>query len=130
MPRLILQPIVENAIEHGIEQHASGVLTIRAFRREKAIYLEVENDGSMSDDDREAIDRLLAWEGNPEELNQASPGRIGIGNVNMRLKILYGEGSGLTIEEIASKRVLARLVLPDMEFRNEMQEKTSLFLRL
>lgn len=118
VPRLILQPIVENAIEHGIEQHASGMLTIRAYRREKALYLEVENDGSMSEDDRNAIARLLAWDGAAEDLGKTSSGRIGIGNVNLRLKILYGESGGLTIEEVSATRVLAQLVLPEMELRN------------
>ena len=118
LPRLILQPIVENAIEHGIEQHASGTLTIRAYRLAKAVYLEVENDGSMSDADRAAIERLLAWDGGAEDPGTVPAGRIGIGNVNLRLKILYGGDGGLTIGEIAPNRVLAQLVLPDLELHN------------
>ena len=109
VPRLILQPIVENAMEHGIEKRANGVITLRIFAK-KHLYLEVENDGSMTQQDRENIARLLSWDGTSEEENKL--GRIGIRNVNRRLKILYGGEFGLTIEEIAPGCILARITLP------------------
>ena len=60
----------------------------------------------------------MAWDGGAEDPGLAPAGRIGIGNVNLRLKILYGGDGGLTIGEIAPNRVLARLVLPDLELHN------------
>lgn len=110
VPRLILQPIVENAVEHGVEQRANGSIVLRVYADER-LRLEVENDGTMTDQDRENIRRLLGWDGAAEDETLRS-GRIGIRNVNRRLKILYGEGSGLTIEEIAPGRILARITLP------------------
>ena len=110
VPRLILQPIVENAMEHGIEKRANGAITLRIFAK-KHLYLEVENDGSMTQQDRENIKTLLDWDGASEE-EENRPGRIGIRNVNRRLKILYGGEFGLSIEEIAPGCILARITLP------------------
>ena len=110
VPRLILQPIVENAMEHGIEKRANGALTLRIFAKEN-LYLEVENDGSMTQQDRENIARLLSWDGTSEE-EENKLGRIGIRNVNRRLKILYGDAFGLSIQEIAPGCILARITLP------------------
>ena len=110
VPRLILQPIVENAMEHGIEKRTNGAITLRIFAK-KHLYLEVENDGSMTQQDRENIARLLSWDGTSEE-EENKLGRIGIRNVNRRLKILYGGEYGLTIEEIAPGCILARIMLP------------------
>jgi two-component system sensor histidine kinase YesM len=110
VPRLILQPIVENAMEHGIEKRANGALTLRIYAKEH-LYLEVENDGSMTQQDRENIARLLSWDGTSEE-GENKLGRIGIRNVNRRLKILYGEAFGLSIAEIAPGCILARITLP------------------
>lgn len=110
VPRLIFQPIVENAMEHGIEKRGNGSITLRIFAK-KHLYLEVENDGSMTPQDRENITRLLSWDGTSEEAENKL-GRIGIRNVNRRIKILYGEEYGLSIEEIAPGCILARIVLP------------------
>jgi two-component system sensor histidine kinase YesM len=97
-------------MEHGIEKRANGALTLRIYAKEH-LYLEVENDGSMTQQDRENIARLLSWDGTSEE-GENKLGRIGIRNVNRRLKILYGEAFGLSIAEIAPGCILARITLP------------------
>lgn len=112
VPRLILQPIVENAIEHGIDHRPSGVLILRVYAEAGNMLLEVENDGSMTDADREAIEKLLTWDGVAEPADPLRAGRIGIRNVNRRLRILYGEQSGLSIEEKDGGHILARIRLP------------------
>jgi len=116
VPCLILQPIVENAIEHGIAKQDRGELVLRSKLMGDTLVLEVENDGKLTDKDRQVIDKLLNW--NPDE-DQDSPedeGSIGIRNVNRRLKLLYGEEGGLTISETAPGRVLARITIPHVEF--------------
>ena len=110
VPRLILQPIVENAIEHGISHLAKGELLIRLHREGDTLILDVENDGTISPRDREAIDRLLSWDG--KEQMTAGSAHIGIRNVNLRLKILCGPDSGLTLEEIRPGYIRSRIRLP------------------
>ncbi len=113
VPCLILQPIVENAYEHGVANRKKGEIVIRTAMREATLVLEVENDGSMSEKDRKNVARLLGGDADSE----GEEGReyVGIRNVNRRLKILYGEEGGLTIAQSAEKRVLARIVIPHVE---------------
>lgn len=105
IPRLILQPIVENAVEHDITANRSGRLVLRAWQEAGETVLEVEHDGTMTDADRENIRRLASAE-NPGK------GRVGLRNVYRRLKLLYGEAGNLTIEEVTPGTILARLRFP------------------
>lgn len=105
IPRLILQPIVENAVEHDITTRRGGSLWVRAYRREEQIFLEVEHDGRMTEADRQNI-RLLLSDG-------ADGGsQVGLRNVHQRLKLIYGSDGRLTVEETPAGTILARICFP------------------
>jgi two-component system sensor histidine kinase YesM len=114
VPCLILQPIVENAFEHGIALQNKGEIVIRSRMDGDTLIIEVENDGHMSEADKRNVARLLDWDSEAEggEDNREC---VGIRNVNRRLKILYGEEGELTISQISGRRVLARIVIPYVE---------------
>lgn len=111
-PRLILQPVVENAVEHGISTTAKGAITLRLYEKDAQIIIEVENDHALSEADRLAIEQLLAWDGKSKM--QTSSGHLGIRNVNARLKILYGKQNGLSIFTSPTGSTIARLKLPKL----------------
>lgn len=92
IPRLIVQPLVENMVEHGVD--AKGVRTgkLKIFDDERYLYIVVENKGNLTKEAEEKIRNLL----NADKKDVQS-GSIGIRNVNLRLKLLYGEESGLSI---------------------------------
>ena len=95
IPRLIIQPIVENAIEHGMSITGEGELVIRIYRkREDLLCIEIENNRPLSLEDREKIDRLLDGQPDPQTEHRVS---LGIRNVNQRLKMMYGNECGLFI---------------------------------
>ncbi len=96
IPRLIIQPIVENAVEHGGDRSGSITGSLRIYKEKGFLNIEVENNGTLSDEDRGRIDMLLREDSlsDNERLDRMS---IGIRNVNLRLRLLYGEDSGLTI---------------------------------
>ncbi len=94
VPRLVLQPIMENAVEHGINPTQQGTITLRARRQGHWLLLEVENDGTMTQDDLARIRALLSDAPAQEGERSVS---LGIRNVHQRLRILYGEESGLFV---------------------------------
>ncbi len=110
VPRLIMQPVVENAVEHGITPRQRGMLTLRIYQHEGRLYLEVENDAPLSAPDKAAVSRLLQEES--AEGEETKPGQVGIRNVNQRLKLLYGDEAGLSITETEAGSTLARITLP------------------
>ncbi len=105
IPRLILQPIVENAVEHDISRQRGGSLVLRAYENENRVVLEVEHDGSMTEEDRANIAKLLSEE-NEEN------GQVGLKNVYRRIRLLYGDKGSLTIDEERCGLILARISFP------------------
>ncbi len=89
VPTLILQPIVENAVVHGIaQQPEGGTVRVQVGRADGDLLLRVADDGPGM-----AAERLA------EVLDPAWPGRsIGLRNVDGRLRALYGAAHGLVIE--------------------------------
>lgn len=108
VPRLILQPVIENAVEHGIGPGGQGHVVLRGLRQKDRLLLEIENSGGLSEEDEAHIVRLLS----PDYDMQHEPsGNIGIANVNQRLRILYGPEYGLSIVRGAGNQVIARLTV-------------------
>lgn len=105
IPTFILQPLVENAIEHGIDLNRNdrGKLIIRAYRKNDILYLEVEDNGKT----------LFEKIGN-SELEEEKYG-YGTGNVNRRIQLVHGKNYGLKI--VASEKgtiSLLRLKIDDI----------------
>ena len=97
-----MQPIIENAVNHGIVPQGKGTVEIKSRLEEDYLLLEITNDGSMSEEDREKIALLLS----PEyDTSRESSVNLGIANVNQRLRILYGDTCGLTITQEGDKVV-------------------------
>lgn len=105
IPRLILQPIVENAVEHDITSRRGGNLWVRALRDETHMILEVEHDGTMTEADREKIRLLLSG-------SDTDSGRVGLRNVHQRLKLIYGAEGNLGVAQTDHGTVMARIVFP------------------
>lgn len=108
VPRLVMQPIIENAVEHGIQPQQKGEIQIRIFRAEENLILEVENDGVMTEADEARIAKLLS---DDYDVSGESSGNLGIRNVDQRLKIIYGQNSGLSIKMNSKDHSVARIVI-------------------
>ena len=102
VPRLIMQPIIENAVQHGIVPRGEGTLEIMSRLEGEHLILEIKNDGSMSEEDRDKIRTLLAPD---HDASKDSSLHLGIANVNQRLRILYGDTCGLSIAQEGDKVV-------------------------
>lgn len=107
VPKLILQPLVENAIIHGIDRNTDGgTISIRIFGRDDSIIMEVEDDGPGFPEDLAAYDEAER-SGKSHRLNG-----IGIQNINKRIQLIYGEEYGLFYQRGKDgKGTVAMLVL-------------------
>ena len=105
VPRLILQPIVENAVEHDMTRSGGGELWLRVYRQDRLLVLEVEHEGSMSEADRAKVAEQL-------RTSREISGSVGIQNVNQRLKLIYGEDGSLSLDETGHGTILARIHFP------------------
>ncbi|KOR90282.1 sensor histidine kinase [Paenibacillus solani] len=92
VPRLIIQPIVENVFEHAFEDGTQrGVVYIGAECGQDTIRITVEDNGTLlTDEDIEALQRNLA-------MGLKHVEKTGLINVNNRLQLKYGSGSGLFV---------------------------------
>ncbi|HZG79009.1 MAG TPA: sensor histidine kinase [Paenibacillus sp.] len=95
IPKLCLQPLVENAITHGIEMKGSkSLIRISGEAVDGTLELSVEDDGfGIGAEELDRIRRSLET-GNALDADR----HIGLQNVHLRLKHLYGEAYGLTLE--------------------------------
>lgn len=107
VPRLVIQPILENAIEHGINFRRQGKLKLSVYRIDDKLYIEVVNNGALTDEDREKIEQLLG-DDNTKETHSLS---LGIRNVNKRLKIIYGSECGLTIKSDKENNTISTIIV-------------------
>jgi hypothetical protein len=100
VPNLVLQPLVENAIQHGLEPRArAGQIVLRARRRDEALEVEVQDNGVG-----------LA--------NGAAPAEgIGLSNTRARLEQLYGSGQRLDLLDAPGGGLVVRIRIP---WRNEV----------
>lgn len=101
IPPLIVQPLVENAIIHGIRgKYETGMVKISAGQEEKEIVISVWDNGKGISKDK--IEQLL-------DIKRESKS-VGLKNINMRLKRLYGRGIDIRSKEGAE--TIVKIVIP------------------
>ena len=108
--KLIVQPILENAIYHGMEYaDGDGEIHIRAFREGENAVIEVEDNGpGMSD---ETVQQLLK----PGRCSKAKDSGIGLRNVHQRIRLTFGAAYGLSIRSEPDNGTVVRICLPALE---------------
>jgi two-component system, LytTR family, sensor kinase len=100
VPSMILQPLVENSIKHGLARKVgSGHITLRGWRERNLLVLEVEDDGLGLSDER---------------LQTVMSSGIGLSNVQERLRVIYGATARLTLRGAPGKGACAHLEIPVM----------------
>jgi two-component system sensor histidine kinase YesM len=107
VPKFIIQPIVENAIIHGIEDKIDKAhLTIKGWRENDKIILEIKDDGvGISKENLERIRNLTRTVVNDSD-------SIGVANVDKRIKLYYGEEYGLNLASMENVGTIARITMP------------------
>ncbi len=103
MPRFTLQPLVENAVRHGIEpKEAGGTVSVRVRRRGDRLYISVKDTGV-------GMDQKLA---RISLSSSTSGGGLGLSNVQRRISLRYGEGGKMTLKSVPGEGTLVSLSFP------------------
>ncbi len=111
IPKITIQPLVENALYHGIKNKRGFGEIIISGRKEKDFFLiQIEDNGIGI-----SAERLLQIQNGIR--NKASTGKViyGLYNVNERIRLNFGERYGISIESIYGERTIVSIVLPCIE---------------
>jgi two-component system sensor histidine kinase YesM len=111
IPKITIQSLVENAIHHGIleTEEKRGHIHISGRLEGKTVVLSVQDDGVGI-----PPDKMPGFE-NAEPKQEASGSHYGIRNVNMRIKLMFGEAYGLTFHSELGKGTIVEVRLPYQE---------------
>ena len=113
LPKLILQPLVENAIYHGIKvKQQGGTVRIESLLEEDRLLITVEDDGvGMTP---EQLETIL-----DKKESDAESTKIGVYNVNERLQLFFGPDAAMKYYSTPGKRTMVMLVLPIVREKEE-----------
>lgn len=111
MPKLILQPIVENAIFHGIERKRdNGLIKISVEVTQNRIIITIKDNGvGISEEDVEKLNKKLLRSN--EDFSKSKKG-IALTNVNNRIKLMFGDNYGLYIYSSVNVGTDVKITLP------------------
>ena len=117
VPRLILQPLVENCISHGLRSNGGrGMISIGCHASDGTLYIEVSDNGTGFPHDipeyqtYESVKLLF-----PSRKDRLS---IGLENTHNRIRLFYGEQYGLSVQSESGKGAKVRIAIP-CQFQND-----------
>ena len=112
---LILQPLVENAIHHGIEEKTDGrgKITVRGWKEDNCVWFMVEDNGVGME--QEVADKILTME---------SKG-YGVRNVDERIRLCYGEKYAMKVESIVGKGTKMTIHFPARRLTDIQKSQSS-----
>ncbi len=127
VPKLILQPIVENAISHGLEgRPGAGRVLIRLERTEHSLVIHIYDDGvGMSEDRVQEINRMLRdclQEQSASVDSEARHNGIALCNIRRQLQLLYGDNCGMFVKSTPQCGTEMELILPAHPSRRDVED--------
>ena len=112
--KLVLQPLVENALYHGIKnKRGRGFLTVKGWRKNNRLCFSVEDNGiGMTEEKLVNIMEQINGSADPEDLNNV----YGLYNVNKRLELYYDTSTKLEITSRYKKGTTVYFSVPEVGF--------------
>ncbi len=105
LPLLTIQPLLENAVEHGIAPAGGGVITIRCSLNDACMHVEIINTGrETGKEDRERIEAALH--------GQPTGKHLGLANIVNRLRLIYGESVTIRVDTDTPGQTTVSIVIP------------------
>jgi two-component system sensor histidine kinase YesM len=110
--KLMLQPLVENAIYHGMEfMDGDGEIHVKAWKEEEDLWLEIQDNGLGMTQER--VKNLLSEK---THVSSKRGSGIGVKNVNERIRLYFGDDYGLVIESEPDEGTIIKIHLPAVEY--------------
>lgn len=120
IPKLVVQPILENAIVHGVEDKIGDAqVTVTGEKKEDVLYIRVKDNGIGMPS--EIIERIYRSDQSVEKTKGTS---IGLRNVNRRLKMHYGEEFGIQINSVMNEGTEVTLKLRSQLYSELTREES------
>ncbi|GFN30462.1 sensor histidine kinase [Paenibacillus xylaniclasticus] len=112
--KMTLQPIVENALYHGLKQkRTKGLIRIRGYAEQNAACFEIEDNGiGMPEEKLTELRQALTEPHLPQAASSAVSGGFGLHNVYRRIQLYYGQPYGVTIESTQSVGTKVTIRIP------------------
>ena len=111
LPLLTIQPLLENAVEHGIARAGGGTISIGCTRAGNCLHLAIRNTGmGAGKEDRERIDAALR--------GRSTENHLGLANIVNRLRLIYGENVGIRVDTDRPGETTVLIDIPQ-EFETE-----------
>ena len=112
MLKLTFQPIIENAVMHGIRPKGGGVITIRARSLDDNILVEISDDGvGMT---KEALEGLI--KNLKDDTKLPGKNHVGLKNVDRRIRLVFGNKYGITVESTENVGTCIKILIPKIEY--------------
>ena len=109
-PKLSIQPLLENAIYHGMEgMYEDGEIEIRVYEKDGDIKIDVSDNGPGMT--QEKIDYIM----HNKVVSSRRGSGIGVCNVNERIQLIYGKKYGITLSSELDEGTIATITIPKME---------------
>ncbi len=115
IPKLTIQPIIENAVFHGLEKKKNmGRVMIKAFATDTRLSINIIDDGLGIPRNRLKIlnKNLYLGQASPAQTQNSSKQSLGLYNVNQRIKLYYGDNFGLRIKSIIDSGTDVEIIVP------------------
>lgn len=109
--KLTMQPIVENAIQHGFGKKLDdGKIIINALKQKGLLIIEIKDNGQGISPEKLAELKAMLKQKDHQHIRRGMG--IGLSNVNRRIQIIYGERYGLAIDSIPGKGTTVTMIIP------------------
>jgi two-component system sensor histidine kinase YesM len=114
--KMSLQPIIENAIKHGLSSvlySRPGSIHVMARKEEKSAFIEIKDNGiGMNQVQCDKLNESIHSEQEESEQTKGSGNGIGLRNVNERIQLYYGKASGVSVSSIEGEFTAVLIRIP------------------